>query len=372
MEEYTTANTRDDASQKQSDNHRCRLNSDITTHQRGNENFNNPNTTPDPVISAIIPLYNKKSYIRRAIDSVLAQTVQNFELIVVNDGSTDGSETIVGEYSDSRIRLINQKNQGVSVARNSGVGAAKAELVAFLDADDEWLPEFLENILILRKKYPKAGIYGTAHEFIYPGNNVVKYIYPTNEPYVQFESYFTACLSLKAEHMYTSSSIAFVKKYFIEVGGYTPGVKWSEGTLLAVMFGLRYPFVAYSDTVCSRYYKYTENNSTSAGRSEYLFSPASKYLDSIPPDCISGRPDYDGIIFVRDFQKLSALSNNINSCQDSRKIRSSLKEITHPYLKKRKYKIYLLSYLPNPCIKLINKHSKQLSAIKWKLKTMFK
>ena len=114
-----------------------------------------------PQISVIIPLYNKAPYIGRAIDSVISQTIQDFELIVVNDGSTDGGENIVAEYSDSRIFLINQKNSGVSVARNNGVNVANSELISFLDADDEWLPTYLETILKLVNKYPSAGIYAT-------------------------------------------------------------------------------------------------------------------------------------------------------------------------------------------------------------------
>lgn len=90
-----------------------------------------------PHVSIIIPLYNKAPYIKRALDSVISQTIQDFEVIVVNDGSTDGGEHIVEGYSDARIHLVHQKNKGVSAARNRGVSLAKSNMVAFLDADDE-------------------------------------------------------------------------------------------------------------------------------------------------------------------------------------------------------------------------------------------
>ena len=93
-----------------------------------------------PAISVVIPLYNKVKYIRRALDSVLNQTSADLEVIVVDDGSTDGGGHVVLRQHDGRVRLIRQGNKGVSVARNRGVSEARADLIAFLDADDEWLP----------------------------------------------------------------------------------------------------------------------------------------------------------------------------------------------------------------------------------------
>src|SRR5574344_1434815 len=101
------------------------------------------------MISVVIPLYNKERYIERAIRSVLNQSFQDFEIIVVNDGSTDQSVTIVKDINDSRIRIINQKNGGVSSARNKGISEAKYAIVAFLDADDVWKENHLEVIVEL-------------------------------------------------------------------------------------------------------------------------------------------------------------------------------------------------------------------------------
>ena len=98
-----------------------------------------------PKLSVVIPLYNKAPYIERAIRSVLAQTFQDFEIIVVDDGSTDNGAEIIKNYDDSRIRLIRQKNQGPGVARNVGLQMASGSYVSFLDADDEWLPSFIEK-----------------------------------------------------------------------------------------------------------------------------------------------------------------------------------------------------------------------------------
>ncbi len=105
----------------------------------------------DPLVSIIIPAYNVAAYIRESIDSVLAQTISDWELIVVNDGSMDDTTAIVRNYNDLRIMLIEQDNAGVSAARNAGIAKAKGEFVAVLDADDGWMPTNLEeklNVLI--------------------------------------------------------------------------------------------------------------------------------------------------------------------------------------------------------------------------------
>jgi len=96
-------------------------------------------------VSIVIPLYNKAPYVKRALDSITAQTLADFEVLVVDDGSTDDGASTVAGYPDPRVRLLTQLNAGPGQARNTGVAAAQAELVAFLDADDEWLPTYLEE-----------------------------------------------------------------------------------------------------------------------------------------------------------------------------------------------------------------------------------
>lgn len=99
-------------------------------------------------VSALIPTYNRRRYIFRAIDSVLAQTVPVDEIIIVDDGSTDGTSELIGRTYGSLIKLVRQKNMGVSVARKRAIDEAQGEWLAFLDSDDEWLPE--RNAAFLR------------------------------------------------------------------------------------------------------------------------------------------------------------------------------------------------------------------------------
>ena len=98
------------------------------------------------MISVIIPLYNKKATIKRTVESVLAQTFQDFEIIIVNDGSTDGSAEVVENIRSDKIRIVHQANQGVSAARNRGLLEANYNWLALLDGDDEWHADYLESV----------------------------------------------------------------------------------------------------------------------------------------------------------------------------------------------------------------------------------
>lgn len=97
------------------------------------------------MISVVLPTFNREVYLSRAIESVLTQTYRDFELIIIDDGSTDKTRSLVESYQDERMSYLYQENQGISLARNLGIEKAKGEWVAFLDSDDEWLPKKLEK-----------------------------------------------------------------------------------------------------------------------------------------------------------------------------------------------------------------------------------
>ncbi len=118
-----------------------------------------PNNTP--LISIIIPAYNAELYIQQAINSVLNQSYRHVEIIIVNDGSNDSTEAVAGQFSDPRIRIISQPNGGMSNARNAGIKVAGGDFIAFLDADDYWLPEKLEKQLSLLQQNPNLGFCST-------------------------------------------------------------------------------------------------------------------------------------------------------------------------------------------------------------------
>jgi len=114
-------------------------------------------------ISVIIPLYNKEQFIKATLLSVLNQTFTDFEVLLINDGSTDSSVDIVSSFDDKRIRLYSTENKAVSHARNYGVSKSTSDLIAFLDADDLWEFNHLENLHNLYTSFPKCGLYATAY-----------------------------------------------------------------------------------------------------------------------------------------------------------------------------------------------------------------
>jgi len=209
-------------------------------------------------ISVVIPLYNKFEYIERALHSVLAQTFQDFEIIVIDDGSTDRSGDKVKIISDSRIHLIRQDNSGVSAARNLGIKEAKADLIAFLDADDEWSPLFLETILKLRKDYPDAGLYATAYDIFNYGQ--IQKLKLKNISFYPYEgilqNYFRS--AALGEPPICSSAVSIPQKVFDEVGIFAIGEKFGEDLDMWGRIALKYP-IAFSCKIGATYYQNANN-----------------------------------------------------------------------------------------------------------------
>lgn len=218
-------------------------------------------------VSVVIPLYNKAEYIRRALDSVMAQGHQDFEIVVVDDGSTDNGAEVVSEYEDPRIRLIRQPNAGVSAARNAAVRAATSEFIALLDADDEWKPDFLETVLGLHAQFPQAGICGTAYVEIHPGGSLRHQNIP-NEVAVNKDGslidFFT--FSLSAEQPCNASSSLLRREVLLAVGGFPENLVRLEDTVTLFAIALRHP-VAYSPVAKAIYHMEADNRSDA-----YLYS----------------------------------------------------------------------------------------------------
>ncbi len=188
--------------------------------------------TDEIAVSVIIPLYNRGEYIARAIDSVLQQTFQNFEIIVVDGHSTDSGPSVVMSIDDSRIVFFEQEGKGLALARNQGVNRARTDFIAFLDADDEWSPSHLASLIRLRENYPNAGIYATTYKRIEPGNVVkipkFRAIPPPTWEGLIPNYFLTGTLGATP---IIPTSVGIPKDVFTKVGGSTPGYNGERMTI---------------------------------------------------------------------------------------------------------------------------------------------
>lgn len=184
------------------------------------------------MFSIIIPLYNKENLILNTLSTVLAQSYQDYEIVIVNDGSTDNSVAEVEKVKDLRIRLIHQQNAGVSAARNRGVEEAKGELIAFLDADDAWDPEYLETQYRLSRQYPDCTVFACNYVFRDTAGKTIPTILRrlpfSGEDGILVNYFEVACYS----HPPLWTSAVIVRKAALQsIGGFPVGVKSGEDLL---------------------------------------------------------------------------------------------------------------------------------------------
>ncbi len=213
-------------------------------------------------ISIIIPLYNKEINCIHAINSVLSQTYENFELIIVNDGSTDSSLSVAQKTiaNDSRARVIDQKNGGVSLARNRGVLESNFNYLAFLDADDLWQEKYLEYMVSAIKANPQNKWFGAgSQDFI--GELHVPII---KDSYLnwQTDDYFKASvLHPTSETIINSNSFIVEKSLFLTAGQYSENTKHNEDYILYHNLA-QHSKITWTVTVLTYYRHDSENQAT--------------------------------------------------------------------------------------------------------------
>lgn len=218
--------------------------------------------------SVIIPLYNKKNFVLRAINSVLNQNYFNFELIIVNDGSTDNSFELVSSLIDYRIKIINKVNGGVSSARNVGIDIASNEWICFLDADDYWKSNHLEEIVYLLNNYPEGKIFSTLTlEKSRKGFRKVPNSFPDDfEGYI--ENYFYYAISAT---VFNSSSVCVNKYALISIDKFDTNL--SQGEDLDVWFKLIFNYKAAIKSIPTVVYDLISEN-----RAMHTFCSFEKHL----------------------------------------------------------------------------------------------
>lgn len=234
-----------------------------------------------PFISIVIPLYNKESSILNTIQSVISQTYTDYELIVVNDGSTDNGTKIVEDYPDTRIRLINKENGGVCSARNRGIQEAKGEYIAFLDADDLWDIMYLEEQVKMVNDFPKASMWGINYAETRNGK-IVRRV-PTGLPdgyrgYV--EHYFE--MPNRVSELCCSSSVVIRREVFDKVGMFDERIKYAEDSDMWFRINAVYK-TAFYDRYMVFYQWDAENRAMTRRRDLRYFLPyyVDKYSEPI-------------------------------------------------------------------------------------------
>lgn len=215
------------------------------------------------MFSVVIPLYNKEKQIKQTLQSVLNQTFGDFEIVIVNDGSKDGSVEAVQSIHDSRIRLINQENGGVSAARNRGIRESTNEWIAFLDADDLWREDKLEKVSKVIENNPNAPWVLSGYQSI-KGNKKYNYVY-------QHSGFFSDGLDdLNNGLSIQTSTVVVRKQYFLDDDRlfFKLGLNHSEDREVWYKLLFRYPNPYYIEEPLSKYIIDTNGTSLNASNLE--------------------------------------------------------------------------------------------------------
>ena len=192
-----------------------------------------------PYFSVVIPLFNKEKYIFETLNSVLNQNFQDFEVIIVNDGSTDNSLAVIEKFSDKRLRIINQKNKGVSIARNRGITEAKANFITLLDADDLWYLNHLKEFRKQIELFPQAGLYCNNYEILYNENvkRPAHLNFSFGKDCLLIPDFFKASI---ANPVAWTSGVAFPKTVFNTIGKFNTELITAQDLDLWIRIALEY------------------------------------------------------------------------------------------------------------------------------------
>ena len=235
-------------------------------------------TTPSLQVSVVVPTFNRREVLPRALDSILAQIFSDWELIVVDDGSTDGTaEMVERNYADAR--LLRQENRGVSAARNAGIAAAKGDWVAFLDSDDAWLPEKLERQMEALAAEPGHRLCHTEEIWIRDGQRVN----PMDKHAKGGDRIYPMCLPLCC---ISPSSVVMHSDLLRETGGFDEALEVCEDYDLWLRVTAREPVLFVAKPLLYKYGGHADQLSTKHwGMDRFRVRALQRVLDE---DLVSG------------------------------------------------------------------------------------
>jgi glycosyltransferase involved in cell wall biosynthesis len=291
--------------------------------------------------SVIIPLYNKENYVENTLKSIISQTFTDYEVLIINDCSTDASIAKVTPFLSEKIKLIHHdNNKGLSATRNTGIKNAKSEYIAFLDADDLWKPTFLETIKSLIDNFEEAALFGTNYEEIY-FDKTIKPINGSEDLFENFSGYINFFETNLKQGIYNHGSVCFHKNVFQKAGFYDENIDFAED----IDFNIRanYHFkLAYSNSIQMSYLMQTENQLTTSSILNKRIPDFDKY-EALTKNNYSLKK-------YLDFERY-ILSNHVKMDGDiaiSKKIKNSID------LKNLNWKQNLLLKLPSSLLKKIH------------------
>lgn len=310
------------------------------------------------MFSVIIPLYNKAPYVAKAIESVLGQTYRDFEVIVIDDGSTDQSLEVAKTFENKSITIISQPNSGVSTARNNGVKIAKYPYICFLDADDWWHPTFLEEMKRLITDFPDAGIYGSGYYIVKNGQERIAPIGVSQGFERGIIDYCEVYAKTLCMPLWTGAVIV-PKNIFDEEGGFKSQLKLGEDFDLWIRIALKHQVILINKPLAYYNQDVDVNNRAIGSR---FYKPEEHMLFSNYGDFMHN----EGFRFLFErlalYGLLSYYLNDVNKLE----VYQILSEINW---NKHEHK-YLLYYkkFPRWAVKVWFKIIKKLSIIKNRIK----
>ncbi|TPE42516.1 glycosyltransferase family 2 protein [Pontibacter mangrovi] len=309
------------------------------------------------MFSIIIPLYNKEASIGATLRTVLGQTFPHFEVLVVNDGSTDSSLSVVASFSDPRIRVLSKPNGGVSHARNYGIERAQHEYIAFLDADDLWEPNYLEEMNRLIQKYPDCGMYSCAYKCIKQDKVLIE---RPNIPEGKLDDYFKAIL-INSKISWTSATV-IRKEAFEKAGMFPVGMVSGEDSYMWCKTAIHYP-VAFSNKILATY---------------NLSMSQTHFRVAAPDHCQESWYDLysEGEQYRNQFIASKAIENGLRHAWGGHRKRSRLieqqfwfaRKFNDKNLQKRLKQLYYLNRLPRIAVRFLLVYKRLVTIYSYKYK----
>ncbi len=311
----------------------------------------------DPAVSVVIPLYNREKYIARAIDSVLAQTYNDFELIVIDDGSTDNGSEVVKQYDDQRIKIVSQQNAGVSSARNAGIDLAKGKWIAFLDSDDQWLPEKLQCQVDFLNETPTLRWVGSnCTTELYSSKQQKFFVDPKKiDALLCGSTYFEKCFdAINIGAGLTPGMMLIERSVFDEYGKFQDGFNYGEEIELWWRIGYNMPAMGYINKPLLIYHSQTPDSLTACADTVKTMNTLSEMFEKH----LKLSKKYDMRQYVKPYiiQRLRKWSYNLYCRKHFKETREILKRFGDILPADFKLVMNLLTLLPEKS----NKHGLRL------------